>query len=698
MQENGGIGFPTGDQLNKRPLEEDRQAEPVSKTDDDDVLVVIENDRSKVGGENNHNLKKDAVDTDNNEAEVVKPKDIHDGFIIDANNSVKKSDELIQKTESIKRQENFLNYEADEDKIKLFKENKTKFDDEITAQIAAIDLLLITSFHSKDDIKLYKLLSLKKDELNGILNPETANETGFALAINDEKLRNQAPNNEPDPTSVINNEESKKIQAKIDHPKNIQNALEKETDLNAQLLEVTKEIDDLNNIDINLSSTSGEVNLTSKRDLTEGEKKTLESLKVDYNKLIDEFKPLRKIADELLDFEIKTYGRNDIDENISLLFRRIPNDRDKYNIKNSEEDIKTKETNENEEEIPGQNNQEIDIQDELTETEIKVLNEIIEKTEELRNNQKTLIELINAIDSSKNDPNLFDIHSKSFDSYYISVMKGAEELITSDQISDELRKNPLIKAEIDGFEKIVANIKDLNAEKLLLIISNSFLKDVMAATSTEEQNTKLDDLVTSGELTKEEVERTKTALESTFNKAGIALDAFIAMNKDASLETFLAFLRNPTGVSGRGEAGSSYSHNEEAVDNSEVVDLAVFRDKFDNHEKVAKSLVDSLDKINPDWKVTNNDLINSVKDSDGYNNPQATKELLIKLFTELILDTDSVKSKENKDLFRLHFTTALFGGSTPKAMDGDCLVFIVSKLQNDGENLDTLWNIKSSDN
>jgi hypothetical protein len=214
---------------------------------------------------------------------------------------------------------------------------------------------------------------------------------------------------------------------------------------------------------------------------------------------------------------------------------------------------------------------------------------------------------------------------------------------------------------------------------------------LLKATSESELEDKVTGAVDNGDITQEEADHFRKRMNEVQDYADMRIDDFIMWNEGSSLDTFIDFLLNPTGIKGKDGEPLKFGKSE-AFPDAENMPLMVFRDRFNSPKGVAKALKNSAASINPTWQKNNFDAINEAVETAEKGSNKETAALIQKMFKDLFID-DTANRDENQKQFRLHFATALDVGRSGESFMNDAAFKYFQEQVTDSEKLNNLWNI-----
>lgn len=308
----------------------------------------------------------------------------------------------------------------------------------------------------------------------------------------------------------------------------------------------------------------------------------------------------------------------------------------------------------------------------------KVLNDLISKIE-------GVLELNEDVAGLDSDYAKNAIINKLFDEFQ-EIYVGCRDKIHV--VEQGIRAFP-DEPRIEEFIGTIREIESLRFRKDEAVILASEFKDLLRSNSNENIVENIDNLQESGDLSSEEANNLKVRLNQIQDFAGMTLDKFIEYNKGSSLETFLAFLVDPVGTTGK-KSLEFQTTNVEGFGEAEIVPVSLFRDLFADNKKVSSVLKKAMEKVDESWASNNSTALLEIESG---RDPQKTKDMLIKIFNELLNNNE--KKDEYVRKFRIHFATQLVENNENKLryMDKSSFLFLIDNLKDGGSNLDSLWEL-----
>lgn len=348
-----------------------------------------------------------------------------------------------------------------------------------------------------------------------------------------------------------------------------------------------------------------------------------------------------------------------------------------------------------------QNGEILDVKDEQPSTEVQRTES--EFAIELQNAEQFLLDKeaeLKALVDVASSVQEVKLNISKFDQIYQQTLAKLDSLkydVNKYENSEEISQL------VDKMLEVQRRIEVLRVKNDLIFLQNSNIRSVMQATSNQELEEALTTIETNAEESenennydphaKDQVNRIRKSLIRAQELAGMSVDKFIELNEGSSVDTLFQFLFSPLDTNGKNGVPLRFGKKELGDTQAENISLPSFRSKLlSEPQSISKALAIAASKIHPDWagQSENKAQLESIKTSGDL---QATKDLLVKMYTELMVTSD--KRDENKTNFRLHFGTALFNDGTDKYLNDASFSFFESIMKNNGEELDKLWKLKA---
>ncbi len=329
-----------------------------------------------------------------------------------------------------------------------------------------------------------------------------------------------------------------------------------------------------------------------------------------------------------------------------------------------------------------------------SQTEEEFLTQLDETKDFLLQQEGALALLYQNIEKNKEDVDTLIVLYTDFDKVYQKSKDSVKKLGFGVNKFGSDKQNPLgneVFQKVDLVLEIDHRIEQIRQKKDLLSLVGSELKEVITAKSIEDAKNAIDKSVKAGDIDAAKAELVKKDLEAALNFTSLSINALIDLNKGSSIDTFLAFLIDPVGTMGRD--GLSFGTTEFDGEQHERVPLPLFRELFSKPKNVALALQKSAKLINESWANKNIQQLDALKEFK-VGDEENLKQALLLLFKELFIE--SGESESNKKKFKIHFASAIMNeGDKRFCLDDRSMLFFVEQMQNDGKNLNSLWNIPS---